>query len=108
MTEEWFCKEKTNFDLQKIWYSADDLWMTYLGAFKMFVIQYFSEDIFKWYIFKEKNFKKLFSFYSKLFHKGDQHTIIDVQIAMVEHFLYGVCTLKGHKLINKIKDVNEI
>lgn len=37
----------------------------------------------------------------------DQHTIIDVQIAMVEHFLYGVCTLKGHKLINKIKDVNE-
>lgn len=37
----------------------------------------------------------------------DQHAILDVQIAMVEHFLYGVCTLKGHKLINKLKEINE-
>lgn len=36
-----------------------------------------------------------------------EHSIIDVQIALVEHFLYGVCTLKGHKLINKIKQINE-
>ena len=35
------------------------------------------------------------------------HPILDVQIAMVEHFLYGVCTLKGHKLINKLKQINE-
>lgn len=37
----------------------------------------------------------------------DQHPILDVQIAMVEHFLYGVCTLKGHKLINELKEINE-
>jgi TetR/AcrR family transcriptional regulator, cholesterol catabolism regulator len=36
-----------------------------------------------------------------------QYPILDVQIAFVEHFLYGVCTLKGHKLINKIKEINE-
>lgn len=37
----------------------------------------------------------------------DKYQILDVQIAMVEHFLYGVCTLKGHKLINSIKQINE-
>ncbi|MGZ3883103.1 MAG: TetR/AcrR family transcriptional regulator [Bacteroidia bacterium] len=37
----------------------------------------------------------------------DKFNILDVQIAMVDHFLYGVCTLKGHKLINKVKQVKE-
>jgi AcrR family transcriptional regulator len=37
----------------------------------------------------------------------DKYQILDVQIAMVEHFLYGVCTLKGHKHINKLKEINE-
>jgi AcrR family transcriptional regulator len=37
----------------------------------------------------------------------DKYQMLDVQVAMVEHFLYGVCTLKGHKLINKIKQINE-
>lgn len=37
----------------------------------------------------------------------DRYQILDVQIALVEHFLYGVCTLKGHKLINTIKQINE-
>lgn len=37
----------------------------------------------------------------------DKYQMLDVQIAMVEHFLYGVCTLRGHKLINKIKQINE-
>lgn len=36
-----------------------------------------------------------------------EYAILDVQISMVEHFLYGVCTLKGHKLINKLKEINE-
>jgi len=36
-----------------------------------------------------------------------KHSIIDVQTALVEHFLYGVCTLKGHRLINKLKQINE-
>lgn len=37
----------------------------------------------------------------------DKYQMLDVQIAMVEHFLYGVCTLKGHKLIKKIKEIND-
>lgn len=37
----------------------------------------------------------------------DKNSMLDVQIAMVEHFLYGICTLKGHKLINKIKEITE-
>ena len=37
----------------------------------------------------------------------DKFKILDVQIAFVEHFLYGICTLKGHKLINKYKKIDE-
>lgn len=29
--------------------------------------------------------------------------IIDVQLALLDHFLCGICTLKGHKLIDKLK-----
>lgn len=37
----------------------------------------------------------------------DKFKIIDVQLALSEHFLYGICTIKGHKLINKYKEINE-
>lgn len=37
----------------------------------------------------------------------DKFKIVDVQLALSEHFLYGVCTLKGHKLINKYKNIEE-
>ena len=37
----------------------------------------------------------------------DKFKIIDVQLAMLEHFLYGICTLKGHKLVNKYKQIIE-
>lgn len=37
----------------------------------------------------------------------DKVSILEVQIAMIEHFLYGICTLKGHKLINKYKQIVE-
>lgn len=33
----------------------------------------------------------------------DKFKILDVHLSLTEHFLYGVCTLKGHKLINKHK-----
>jgi len=35
----------------------------------------------------------------------DKFQIIDVQLSMIDHFLYGICTLKGHKLINKHKQI---
>jgi TetR/AcrR family transcriptional regulator, cholesterol catabolism regulator len=37
----------------------------------------------------------------------DKYRILDVQLAFTEHFLYGICTLKGHKLINKHKQITE-
>jgi TetR/AcrR family transcriptional regulator, cholesterol catabolism regulator len=37
----------------------------------------------------------------------DRFKIIDVQLALLDHFLHGICTLKGHKLINKYKQVTE-
>lgn len=38
---------------------------------------------------------------------SDKFSLVDVQIALAEHFLYGICTLKGHKLINKYKELVE-
>lgn len=38
---------------------------------------------------------------------ADKFSMLDVQLALAEHFLYGICTLKGHKLINKYKEINE-
>lgn len=37
----------------------------------------------------------------------DKFNFLEVQLAMTEHFLYGICTLKGHKLINKYKNITE-
>lgn len=37
----------------------------------------------------------------------EQFEILEVQLALTEHFLYGVCTLKGHRLINKYKNIEE-
>lgn len=37
----------------------------------------------------------------------DKFSILQVQLAFAEHFLYGICTLKGHKLINKHKEIQE-
>ena len=37
----------------------------------------------------------------------DKFKIVDIQLAMLDHFLYGICTLKGHKLINKYKELSD-
>jgi AcrR family transcriptional regulator len=33
--------------------------------------------------------------------------IADIQSQLIDHFLHGICTLKGHKLINKYKQIIE-
>lgn len=38
---------------------------------------------------------------------ADKFSIVEVQLALAEHFLYGICTLKGHKLVNKYKQIVE-
>ena len=37
----------------------------------------------------------------------DKFNIAHVQLSLFEHFLYGICTLKGHKLVNKHKQIIE-
>ena len=37
----------------------------------------------------------------------EKFKVVDVQIALLENFLYGICTLKGHKLINKYKQITD-
>ncbi|MGZ4035870.1 MAG: TetR/AcrR family transcriptional regulator [Bacteroidia bacterium] len=37
----------------------------------------------------------------------DKFKMLDVQLALLDHFLHGICTLKGHKLINKYKHLTE-
>lgn len=46
------------------------------------------------------------AFNSTLF-PPDKFNILQVQLAFAEHFLYGICTLRGHKLINKYKQIQE-
>lgn len=38
---------------------------------------------------------------------SDKFRLLDVQLSLAEHFLYGVCSLKGHKLINKHRQIIE-
>lgn len=38
---------------------------------------------------------------------GQKYTVSQAMTEITEHFLYGVCTLKGHKLINKYKHIIE-
>ena len=37
----------------------------------------------------------------------DKFKLQDIQVEFIMHFLYGICTLKGHKLINKYHHINE-
>ncbi len=37
----------------------------------------------------------------------DKYKMVDVQVALIDHFLHGICTLKGHKMINKYKAIIE-
>lgn len=37
----------------------------------------------------------------------DKFNLVDVHVALLDHFLHGVCTIKGHKLLNKYKELHE-
>jgi AcrR family transcriptional regulator len=40
-------------------------------------------------------------------YTNGKYGIGQVMAELTEHFLYGICSLKGHKLINKYKDITE-
>ncbi|HEY8400515.1 MAG TPA: TetR/AcrR family transcriptional regulator [Cytophagaceae bacterium] len=37
----------------------------------------------------------------------ERYNLQEVQLQLIDHYLYGICTLKGHKLINKYKQIRE-
>jgi len=37
----------------------------------------------------------------------DKFKMLEVQLALIDHFLHGICTLKGHKLVNRYKHITE-
>ena len=37
----------------------------------------------------------------------DRFAISDVQVQVLEHFLHGICTLRGHRLVNKYLQITE-
>jgi TetR/AcrR family transcriptional regulator, cholesterol catabolism regulator len=45
--------------------------------------------------------------FNPLIFPTPKFNIQKVQLQFIEHFLYGICTLKGHKLINKYKQIKE-
>ncbi len=38
---------------------------------------------------------------------ANKYSVLQVMNELTEHYLYGICTLKGHRLINKYKQINE-
>lgn len=38
---------------------------------------------------------------------ADKYNMHDVQVQILDHFLHGICTVKGHKLLNKYKQLIE-
>lgn len=40
-------------------------------------------------------------------YANGKYGIIQVMTELTEHFLYGICTIKGHNLINKYKEILE-
>jgi AcrR family transcriptional regulator len=45
--------------------------------------------------------------YNPIAFPPDKFNITEVQIAMLDHFLHGIVTLKGHKLISKYKQIKD-
>lgn len=37
----------------------------------------------------------------------DKYNLAEVHVHLLDHFLHGVCTLKGHKILNKYKELHE-
>ena len=46
--------------------------------------------------------------FSQTTYPTDQFNILELMTEITEHFLYGLCTSKGHALINKYKQVTEV
>lgn len=41
------------------------------------------------------------------YYTDDRLSMHEVQVQLLDHYLHGICTLKGHKLLNKYKQLTE-
>jgi hypothetical protein len=104
------------YDLQKY---HPEVW----ELFKNFRYSYMKECILKnltWgveegYYRKEMNFdmiaimrlEQVDMIFNQIVFPATKYRILEVMTELTEHYLYGLCTLKGHKLINKYKQITE-
>ncbi|MBC8051798.1 MAG: TetR/AcrR family transcriptional regulator [Sphingobacteriaceae bacterium] len=45
--------------------------------------------------------------FNQVVFPGNKFSMLEVMKELTDHYLYGLCTLKGHKLINKYKHITE-
>lgn len=45
--------------------------------------------------------------FNTLIFSPQRFQLHQIQVEFLDHFLYGICTLKGHKLINRYKQIQE-
>jgi len=104
------------YDLQKYHHTAWNKFVKFKSDFILHMVEEsISKGIKQGYVRPDANPKILarlrveeieMGFNSKIF-PPEKFTLLEVQLGLIEHFLYGICTLKGHKLINKYKQINE-
>lgn len=69
-------------------------------------LQFFREDI-KIELLAYMRLQQVEWAFSPDLYKRVSLSIHEIHVQLLEHFLYGICTLKGHKLINKYKQIQE-
>ena len=45
--------------------------------------------------------------FNKVTYPSNKHNLSQIMLEITDHFLYGLCTLKGHELINRYKNHTE-
>ncbi|MEW6469197.1 MAG: TetR/AcrR family transcriptional regulator [Bacteroidota bacterium] len=104
------------YDLQKYHPSAWSLFVKFKSDFILHMVEEtITKGIKQGYVRSDLNPRILarlrveeieMGFNPKVF-PPDKFKMLEVQLALMEHFLYGICTLKGHKLVNKYKQITE-
>lgn len=67
---------------------------------------YYRKDI-KPDILTQMRLKQIDLIFFGVDYKNEKYGIAQVMAELTYHFLYGICTLRGHKLINKYKEIEE-
>ncbi|MBY0425511.1 MAG: TetR/AcrR family transcriptional regulator, partial [Cytophagales bacterium] len=104
------------FDLKKYHFNAWNLFQLFKNSFVIKHIEatlkkgvaqgYFRPDIDVKVLSKLRMEEVEMGFNPAIFNQ-EEFSIPKVQLQLLEHFMYGICTLKGHKKINEYKQIIE-